>query len=466
MVDTVGDILGDTHEEPKAPQRFAPPSLPGTPEMPAPGLYFGMSDEAYHAIPALSNSGIKKLAASPMIFWASTSWLSEAKRKADEEAKREKGHYTLGKAYHCRLMEGIDAYAARFAVALDPADYPDALESTAQIKAAIEQHEREQPVSPVGGKADLIEQLRGLRADHPLVLPNAPKFTVDDLKTEIRLFKRSAPVQPIRKVPDTLPDGTEYMRDAVKADWIAQLLTLDPEAKVFANLDAQHRAQHAGKIFLTPEQHAELEIAALMVDRDPELKNAFQHGHAEVVFIWYCPATGVPMKARIDYLKVKMMVDLKSIANQRERSIENAIRFEIAAYKYNLQPVVYFEGAKIVRDQIRRHGLRVIHHARMDSGDMTEDEFAPYAEFAFRWAKHSKPDEWLWVFQQKGAAPITRGVWFPRGGTTQMVTADIIAQAKRRFHQFAEAFGTDPWLDVKPSYQIADEDIPQSATEI
>jgi hypothetical protein len=86
--------------------------------------------------------------------------------------------------------------------------------------------------------------------------------------------------------------------------------------------------------------------------------------------------------------------------------------------------------------------------------------------WALKWASHRGDDEWLWVFQQKGDAPITRGVFYPLAGTTNLVTLDIVNSVKRKFRQFSEAFGTDPWLDVKPIYLIADEDIPQSATEI
>lgn len=469
--ETVGSILGDAgHGAPTAPpKRFVPARLDGSPELPEPGIYFGMSDDEYHALPALSCSGIKKLAASPMIFWANATWLSDRRRKLVEEAKQgdEKAHYTFGKAYHCRLMEGASVFALRYEVEPDPSSYPDALHSTAQIKAAISRHTQMQPVKPQGGKDDLDAQLRGLCSLHGRsvlsLIPEGTKITVSILKEAIATFEEEAPVVPVRKVEDFMPDtGEAYMRDAVKADWIAQLLALEPEAEIFDVIAQRHREAHPGKVFLSPDQHDELEIAARMVERDPEIKDAFKGGHPEVTLIWYCPTTGVPMKARVDFLKIKMMVDLKSIANQRERSIENAIRFEIAQWKYNLQPVVYFEGAKVVRQMVR-DGTAEIHIA-LDY--RPEEEAKSIVDWVHKWARHTLPDEWLWVFQQKGAAPITRGVWFPRGGTTDMVTGEIISQAKRKFRQFSETFGTMPWLDVKPTYTIADEEIPQSATEI
>jgi hypothetical protein len=282
-------------------------------------------------------------------------------------------------------------------------------------------------------------------------------------------------VKPWAKVTDTMPDSDEeYQRQCVKADWIRQLQELEPEAEIFDVLQQRFLAEHAGKSVVTAEQYQQLEIAARMVERDPEVQHAFKGGYAEVVMIWHCEKTGVPMKARVDYLKIKAMVDLKSVGNQRERSIEQAIRFEIAGWHYNIQPRVYTEGAQVLRKLIRdTAGKGTVWKQApfvkvegeppvMEWAPATGDELA----WALKWASHQGEDEWLFVFQQKGDAPVTRGVWYPLNGTTNMVTGEIVASAKRKFRQFSEAYGTDPWLDIQPIYTLADEDIPQSATEI
>lgn len=461
---TPGDVLGESansEAQPPTPmQRFEPSRLAGCPPLPPAGIYFGMSDEHYHSLPALSMSGIKKLAASPMIFWASTPWLSERKRRKMAEQEGERFHQTFGKAYHCRILEGAEAFYSRYAAELDPAEYPNALEKTAQIQAAIKKHEVEQPVKPSGSRKDDLEaQLRELDPAHKLFVRD--KYTVQDIKEAIGQFTAPAPVQPVREVPDELPDGTPYMRQAVKADWVAQLLELDPDAVIFDAIDAEYRAGHAGKTFLTFDQVEEIERAALMIEKDPTLKDAFSNGFPEVTLIWHCPVTGVPMKARCDYLKLRVIPDLKTVANQRERSIENAIRFEIATYRYNMQPCVYFEGAEEVRREIRERGASAIAINPFYSAEEREK----MQRFAMRWAQQKEPDEWLWVFQQKGDAPITRGVWFPRG-SLKMMSDEIIRDAKRTFRTFSEELGTEAWVDIKPPYTIADEDVPNSAVEI
>jgi hypothetical protein len=412
-LETVGEILGDTKpaapEPPKPLGPFTPEVLPGTPELPRPGIYFGMDEETYHALPALSSSGAKKMAASQTIFWASTAWLSARKRrKAEEKTDDQKTHQIVGKAYHCRIMEGPVEFAKRFVVELKPEDHPDALVTTDQIKAAIAV-----AANPEAGE------------------------------------------KPWSKVEDTLPDGTSYKRAAKKEDWVKQLLMANPSAEIFSEIEREFLAEHDGKQHISADDWERIEIAAAMIERDPQVRHAFTGGHPEVTLIWHCPVTGVPMKARVDYLKVKAMVDLKTFANQRESSPDRAINWEISGYKYNMQPAVYEEGVREVKALIRKHGLGVIH----DCDDPTTAEAEARQNFAFKWAKHDGPIEWLWVFQQKGDAPITRGKFYPLAGTTHMITKDCLLSAKRKFRTCSEAYGTDIWLDVAPIDDIVDEEI-------
>lgn len=432
--ETLGEVL-DRMPLPTAPTeeptRFVPAVLDGTPVLPPDGIYFGMPEEEYHALPALSSHGIRKLAASPMLFWASSTFLSE--RRRDEVAERladpkERAHLTIGKAYHCRIMEGAEEFARRFAVELTAEDCEGALATTEQIKAAIAKH-----MTPDTRKAALPGSM--------------------------------VPVKPVAKVEDTLPDSDEtYMRSAVKSDWIEQLRELEPDAKILDILREEHRAANAGKLFVSADVSDQLEVAAKMVEADPEVRHAFTGGHAEVVLIWHCARTGVPMKCRVDYLKLRASVDLKTVANQSERSIEEAIRFEIARYKYNIQPSVYDEGVRAVRQLVRDSDGLVAWQWDYIGKQPIRAEGERH-EWARKWAAQDE-NKWLWVFQQKGAAPITRGVFYPMGGTTRVITDDIVLKQKRRFRQFSEAFGLDPWLDVKPIYDLADEDLPPSATEI
>lgn len=146
-VETVGDILQRTKEPPSTGVEdrpdvavtgdgsFVPPRLEGYPYAPLqPGLYFDLPEEVYHAIPALSNGGIKELAASPMLYWQNCRWMNP-----DWEEQEQKDHFDLGHAYECRILEP-DVFDQKFAISLDKRDYPDALVTHKHIKDKLAEY--------------------------------------------------------------------------------------------------------------------------------------------------------------------------------------------------------------------------------------------------------------------------------------------------------------------------------------
>lgn len=412
---TVFEILGiEPGNVPPPPYRHVdPPRREGTPLLPPPGIYFDMPMHIYHMLPALSNSGVKLLAASPMIFWGK-SWMNP------KITPREAKHFIAGEAYHCRVMEGADVFAARYAAeyVADPTR-KDIISTVEEVKHAISQQ-------------------------------------------TIRVGETDASHTPVVNVMEDDGNGGFRKRKAKREDWVKQLLEIYPDAPLAENLKAQYEAQHPGKIFLWGDLIDNIELAARMIEGDPGIAPYFRGGHPEVTLIWYCPVTGVPMKCRVDYMKVRRMVDLKTFENQRLRAPETAIRFEISSYKYNIQPSVYIEGGAEVRKLVRSQGDDAI----FVCGEPSPEREAECRAFAKKWAKHVESDLWTWVFQMKGDAPITRAVDYPTGGTTYMVTNDIVSLAKKRFAEYAPIFGTDPWLDIAPTYTIPDEEIPQAATEM
>lgn len=99
----------------------------------AEGVYFGMPDEEYLAIPALSSSGIKNLRISPLDFWANSRWLNPAYEE-DTESNGDNFAKDLGKAYHKRIVEGKDAFAQCYAPEINAADYENILRTVDDMK--------------------------------------------------------------------------------------------------------------------------------------------------------------------------------------------------------------------------------------------------------------------------------------------------------------------------------------------
>lgn len=447
-IETVGMMLGDNAPQDAAVERIDPPRLEGQPEFPEPGIYFGMDEKDYHAIPAFSSSGAKKLAVSSMDYWAN-SWLNP------DRVESEKKYLDLGKAIHAFVLEGEGAYLDRFYVELDPDDYADQplLTSTDEIKAAISSFSEEQPVAPAtGGKQALIDQLGELysEASQPANLVG----TVPELKERIRSFTTKAPVKPVSRVEDEGPDGEPYMRAATKDDWIKQLLALDPNALIWDSLVKHHAANHEGKTAIDARTDRRIRIAVKMILGHEEIAKAFSGGYPEVSIFWYCETTGVPMKARLDYLKMRAVVDLKSFGNNAGMPIDRAIERTIANYRYNLQQVQYDEAVQAAKKMIRLSGLEAIN---------ADDESV--IDFCEKWAMEEADPGFIFIFQQTGNAPVTRGKIMPRG-TVFSVTKSRHEELKRKWAECAKAYGTDPWLDIAPIDEIEDEAIPLHATEL
>ena len=86
----------------------------GQPQTITPGIYFGMPADLYHAIPALSASGIKNLLVSAPDFYFN-SWLNPL-REEDAEDDDGKEWKRFGTASHMRILEGKEMFYQHYCV--------------------------------------------------------------------------------------------------------------------------------------------------------------------------------------------------------------------------------------------------------------------------------------------------------------------------------------------------------------
>ena len=452
---TVGQIMDSewVPEEVKPVEPILPPKHPDQPDFPQPGIYFGMPEEEYHAIPALSASGLKKLSASSMDFWAN-SWLN-----LDRE-ESESAYLDYGKAVHAFVLEGEEAYLSRYALELDADDFDNVITSSDEIKAAIRKFSTMASVKPSGTtKQALIDQLDdlGRKYGEPVDLEG----TVAQLRERIAVFKESQPVAPVTRVTEEDPDGEQVTRPAQKSDLIAQLLDLNPDAKIWDHMIEQHLANNEGKNLISVKADYRIRLAARMIEANPHIGPAFKGGHSEVTIIYFCPTTGIPMKARSDYLKMRAVVDLKTFSNTTMSPVDRAIERAIANYRYNIQHCIYDEAVEAAKAMIRERGVRAV----FDCDGPVAAVAAGRQEFCFKWATQTEPSSFIFVFQQSGVAPVTRGKITPRG-TVFSTTNMILKELKLLWRNCAETYGTDPWVDLAPLEEIEDERIPLYATDL
>ena len=366
---TVAEIIGD---EPHKDEPLSRLQFEGFPE---PGVYFGMPEEIYHAVPALSNSGMKNLRQSSMDFWA-RSWMMGERESDDTEAK------ARGRAYHKRILEGSMAFRAYYATALDKADFGEGL-----------------------------------------------LVTMDDLKAELAKWGEKP--------------------GSGKTQAITRLLNLDPTAKIWDVLCANHAELHEGRQMLSAKEMRQLELAAAMIERHPTLSKAFTGGYSEVSIFWYCEKTGVPMKARLDYLKQRAIVDLKTLANQQGKPFQLAVAYEIASRKYHVQVAVYDEAVAAAKDMFKQKNMGCV---------FGDDTAVPPLEWLQAWSSADRP-VFMFVFQQTGVAPVARGYVMPHHNVVEIGRMSA-QQSKQQFRQCWQTFGSEPWVDTTDIHTFDDTEFP------
>src|SRR3546814_14526079 len=77
-----------------------------------------------------------------------------------------------------------------------------------------------------------------------------------------------------------------------------------------------------------------------MIEKHPDLSKAFSGGHPEVSIFWQDEQTGISCKARLDYLKARAIVDLKTFSNPLSKPIDKAISTRSEEHTSELQSLM------------------------------------------------------------------------------------------------------------------------------
>lgn len=281
-------------------------------------------------------------------------------------------------------------------------------------------------------------------------------------------FARAYAVPPsMEDFPDAL-DGGEALRERCgelglkKSGTIAEMCDrireADPGAVLWPEIMETFRAASADRIIIKPDDAAMIKRIGDMVGTHPTARNVFAGGHPEVSVFWNDEETGVPMKARFDYLRPREIVDLKSFSNTTGLPLEQAVTRAIASRLYHVQAAIYLDAAHQAR-QFCMHG-RAFHH-----GDALPDD---------RWladfAKCAEPSRFFFVFVETGAANnvIVRELVRAVSGIETMVYLSgmkIYRAGVETYLRCQEQYGTRPWADHQPVRAMTDENFPLWAQE-
>lgn len=343
----------------------------------ADGLYFDLPFEDYVAEPRFSFHLGKALLISPLTAWAD--YVDPDREDIDTKARK------MGRALHCRLLEGEAVFRERFAV--KPENNGDYLDGSDELKNRCGE----------------------------LGLP----------------------------------------KNGTIAAMCDRILEADPDALLWPVFMKAWAAENEGKTILTEAQWRETELRARIAPMHPDLeRGAFQGGYPEVSILWTDRETGVRCKNRIDWLKVKSLIELKTFSNQSELPIGKAVARALTGRKYHMQGRIELEAVQ----QAKRFAA-----AGAVAGPVDPEWLKAFAE--------QIDHQLVWVFIQSGRVPEIRVRRFERhvrgaaAGSTENLHwthgEDCFRQALREYRDCLEHYGNDastPWVSPEPMRAFQDEE--------
>tara|TARA_R110002020_G_scaffold48382_5_gene137990 strand:- start:11388 stop:12488 length:1101 start_codon:yes stop_codon:yes gene_type:complete len=346
------------------------------------GIYSheALADHDYHALPRASATLFKFAINDPMEAW-SKSWLNP--RYKDEKTDAMK----TGSAYHKRFLEGSEAFAATYKTALKKEDYQNLL------------------------------------------------VTIKDMKEWLSAYN----------IP--------IVSKATKSDLIALIQEQEHAPPLWDVLVENHKTKHAGMDIIKQDTVNEIEFAHSLIEQDPIASAAITGGQPEVSLLYtlHLNEDGpggevykIKCKARIDYLKYKSLIDLKTFSNYMSAPLMRVINKNIVDRKYNVQAVSY---------------LQAWHYSIQNIKDNKMHGSSGFKSYLIDSSKHAKE---FWFLFQQTKVPNAKLVKFPditdwyRWGEDQLRMGQL--NFCRKFHQNKNL----PWT-AKPELETWDDEVPNWA---
>lgn len=221
----------------------------------------------------------------------------------------------------------------------------------------------------------------------------------------------------------------------------------DPSALLWADVDAEFGAAINGRTALDPDVGAYVRRTAGMVTANAAVRKAVQGGFPEVSIFWH--DNGIPWKCRIDYLKTRAAVDLKTFTNMNNKPLDVAIAHAVAQHRYHMQAAIYLRGLKAAAS-LEIKGRNAAHDAWLQQwrSGMAEPRFV----FLFV-ESGNIPNVALREFREKNADR--------QETVAHMAASAAVDQAATLWADHMERFGPDqPWVSDTQLRPFSDEEFP------
>lgn len=131
------------------------------------------------------------------------------------------------------------------------------------------------------------------------------------------------------------PKGT------TKSKLIDQVLGLNPNVPIFDVLATYHDAKCQGRIVLSEDQWGRVKGMSEALLNEPEVCAILKEGEAERSVFATDKETGTALKARMDWVRPDLIMDLKTFSQKMGKSIDRSIRDAMVNENYIRQSVFY-----------------------------------------------------------------------------------------------------------------------------
>jgi exodeoxyribonuclease VIII len=288
-----------------------------------PGIYDGISNDAYHGGAGISKTGLDILHKSPAHLKAARDYAGE---------KRETKAMFKGKALHALVLEPA-AFVREYTLGMRQSDYPDAITSRDQLVSLVDRlNQSRLPKLPTSGtKAEQIDRILESQTDM-----DADAYTREELDG-----MKGADLKTVFAALNAKREGLLSSSGTVHE--LANLLRQNGQKiTLWSDLQTEWLANNGERTVLDAATWDQLHAMRDSVMSHPAARALLNRpGHAEQSIYWTDPETGTLCRCRPDYLTDDdFCVDLKST---EDASIEGFSK-SIANYRYHVQDPFYTDG--------------------------------------------------------------------------------------------------------------------------
>jgi hypothetical protein len=238
-----------------------------------------------------------------------------------------------------------------------------------------------------------------------------------------------------------------------------RILDADATAKLWPVIEQGLLANLGDRTLLKPSLMEDIERAARLVFAYKDTSKALTGGRAEVSVFWIDEETGVPLKARIDYLKVKAIIDVKSFSNPLGKPVDAAIASAVANSRYDVQAVMYDAAVDAAKRMMRTHKMAAIFGADGIPNEWLVGLAACERHtFAFLFIEQGavtnvKLREFR-KFETYGRSGMTANMYWQSGHAGFRRGVELYALYASKFKP------GDPWIQDEPMKAFSDQDFP------